>query len=124
MLKFTRIIQNTKGAINFLNVSRILYSTASIVELKNADSENGKVSNTTAVNKQTGDVPFRNSMVAAAFASLQKESVNGIETPQTDNRISSANTVQELLSISEGSSVSRKHALKVLCNFMRSGNTI
>ncbi|GJQ84445.1 hypothetical protein Trydic_g15661 [Trypoxylus dichotomus] len=53
-------------------------------------------------------------MVAAAFASLQKEIPVEIDTPQTDRRISSAQTVNEILSISEGNSVSRKHALKVI----------
>lgn len=54
------------------------------------------------------------SMVAAAFAALQADK-NGVEiqTPRTDERVQQAKTVDELLAISEGSGISRKHALKV-----------
>lgn len=54
-----------------------------------------------------------NALVSAAFASLRNENpLNDIKTPFTDGRISKATTVGELLSISEGSGVSRRHALK------------
>ncbi|KRT82285.1 hypothetical protein AMK59_4360 [Oryctes borbonicus] len=116
MLKFTRIIQATKSAVNIQNLVRIHYSTASNVELKNIDPENGSVSTKTEpINKSRKQTPpFRNSMVAAAFASLEKETQTEIETPQTDKRIASATTINEILSISEGNTVSRKHALKVI----------
>lgn len=113
MLKFTRIVQNTKGVVQ--NLSRIHYSTASSVELKNVNSEDVKVSNDPASkNKNPKSIlQFRNSMVAAAFASLEKESRNEIQTPQTDSQIASAKSVDELLAISQGNGVSRNHALKV-----------
>ncbi|KAK9693132.1 FAST kinase-like protein, subdomain 1 [Popillia japonica] len=114
MLKFTRIVQNTKGVVQ--NLSRIHYSTASSVELKNVNSEDVKVSNDPASkNKNPKSIlQFRNSMVAAAFASLEKESRNEIQTPQTDSQIASAKSVDELLAISQGNGVSRNHALKVI----------
>ncbi|KAF2900520.1 hypothetical protein ILUMI_05669 [Ignelater luminosus] len=56
-----------------------------------------------------------NALVSAAFASLRSENpLSDIKTPFTDGRISKATTADELLSISEGSGVSRRHALKVV----------
>nr|CAH7741058.1 unnamed protein product [Callosobruchus chinensis] len=60
------------------------------------------------------NVKPQNSMVAAAFASLHENHNSDIKTPFTDKKIDSAETTEELLSVSEGSGVSRKHALKVV----------
>ncbi|VEN53247.1 unnamed protein product [Callosobruchus maculatus] len=56
----------------------------------------------------------QNSLVAAAFASLNENHNSDIKTPYTDKKIDSAKTTEELLSVSEGSGVSRRHALKVV----------
>lgn len=103
-------MQNTKITANYQNFNRLCLSTISSVELKNVP-ENNTSAVTSTRTKNTGEV--RNNMVAAVFASLQNETQSHIETPQTDSRISSAGTVNELLSISDGSFISRKHALKV-----------
>lgn len=56
----------------------------------------------------------RNRIVEAAFASLAKPTnVREIETPFTDSKLEKATTIDQLLSVSEGSGVSRRHALKV-----------
>ncbi|XP_044764184.1 FAST kinase domain-containing protein 4 [Coccinella septempunctata] len=59
----------------------------------------------------------KSKIVAAAFASLNKDS-NKIEveinTPHTDNKISNATNVDELLSVSNGEGVSRRLALKIV----------
>ncbi|XP_063906991.1 FAST kinase domain-containing protein 4 [Zophobas morio] len=57
-----------------------------------------------------------NRMVAAAFASLKPISKleAEISTPVTDEKITKATNVNELLAISEGSGISRRHALKVV----------
>lgn len=55
-----------------------------------------------------------NSMVTAAFAALKSDVSGGdIKTPQTDAKLAQATTINELLLVSEGTGVSRKHALKV-----------
>lgn len=111
MLKFTRILmQNTKITVNYQNFNRLRLSTISSVELKNVPDNNVSGRSSTPT-KNIGEM--RNNMVAAVFASLQNETQSHIKTPETDSRISSANTVNELLSISDGSLISRKHALKV-----------
>lgn len=56
----------------------------------------------------------RSGIVAAAFASLQKEKLSDTTiTPFTDSKLEKSTTVNELLSVSEGSGVSRRYALKV-----------
>jgi hypothetical protein len=59
-------------------------------------------------------VKSHNSMVAAVFASLRPSNQDmEIKTPLTDDKISKATNIDELLSISEGTGISRRHALKV-----------
>lgn len=59
-----------------------------------------------------------NRMIKTVFASIALEdSDNGIHTPFTDSKLLNAKSVDELLSISEGSGVSRKHAMKVSYKF-------
>lgn len=59
-------------------------------------------------------------MVAAAFDSLKDESkpienIDIVKPDEIDERIIKANTVMGLLSVAEGNtSITRKHALKVL----------
>ncbi|CAH1176904.1 unnamed protein product [Phaedon cochleariae] len=54
-----------------------------------------------------------NSMVAAVFDSLKGEN-SQIKTPQTDSKLVEATTVGELLTVTDGNGVSRRHALKVV----------
>lgn len=59
----------------------------------------------------------RNKIIEAAFASLQVQRKElGIKTPFTDDKLEKASDINQLLAISEGSGVSRKHALKVRNN--------
>lgn len=63
---------------------------------------------------KSNDIFKRNKIVEAAFASLQsKTQKKEIETPFTDSKIANAKNIEELLSVSEGNGVSRRHALKV-----------
>lgn len=56
----------------------------------------------------------QNTMVAAAFASLNLEAKSAeIQTPFTDKKISEAKSIDELLSLCNGTGVSRRYALKV-----------
>lgn len=61
-------------------------------------------------------------MVAAAFDSLKDENTlikktDNVKPDEIDERIINANTVMGLLSVAEGNtSVTRKHALKVICS--------
>lgn len=55
-------------------------------------------------------------IVAAAFAALKPENadIDNIRTPLTDEKLAGAKTVNQLLDISTGSGISRRHALKVV----------
>lgn len=65
--------------------------------------------------KGLSKIASNNNIVAAAFASLHSDgNGNEIKTPYTDHKIEKATTIDELLSISDGNGVSRKHAFKVL----------
>lgn len=90
------------------------FSSAPItVSVRNTECEG----NSPGINLKKDNPPAEpngyNSLVAAAFASLKEDTVGEIRTPFTDTRIAKAATVGELLSISDGSGVSRRHALKV-----------
>lgn len=62
-----------------------------------------------------GPVKNGHHMIKSVFASLElKDKSSDIETPLTDQKMENATTVDELLSLSAGSGVSRKHALKVV----------
>lgn len=108
---FTRVI--IRSSKNNSLLSPIIrfnpFSTTVSPEPKNIGADSDIEENVGKINN------FRRSgIVAAAFASLQKESVsNTIKTPSTDNKLQKAQSVNELLSVSEGSGVSRRHALKV-----------
>ncbi|XP_064213833.1 FAST kinase domain-containing protein 4 isoform X1 [Tribolium castaneum] len=112
MLKIGQTVLNNLKTGKNLNVSRLLKST--IAE--------AKVSEIQEEPKPKKYERSQNNMVAAVFASLQNE----VKTPLTDDKISKASDINELLSISEGSGVSRKHALKVvstLAEWSSSGKT-
>ncbi|KAJ8909664.1 hypothetical protein NQ315_003724 [Exocentrus adspersus] len=123
MLKLSQIIVNSSK--NLTRSPKVIWfnnlsSSSPTVELKsvqnNTTGESYIVDNAKAAAEQTVS-RFRTSspMVAAAFASLQSgHSLQDIKTPFTDEKIIKANTIDELLSISEGSGVSRRHALKVV----------
>ncbi|CAG9769332.1 unnamed protein product [Ceutorhynchus assimilis] len=56
-----------------------------------------------------------NKMIQNVFASINiEDSAEDITTPTTDNKLANAKTVDELLAVSEGNGVSRKHALRVV----------
>ncbi|XP_018570435.1 protein TBRG4 isoform X2 [Anoplophora glabripennis] len=120
MLKLSHIIvtcSKTKSRLRTLVRFNNFSSSVPTAELKN----NGHNSTESYIgNQQTSKNPVINSkansaMVAAAFASLQSEHpLPDIKTPFTDERITKATSIDEILSISEGTGVSRRHALKVV----------
>lgn len=62
----------------------------------------------------TTSIKVNSQMVAAAFEALKSDvDLMEIKTPKTDERVLKAQTIDELLLISEGTGVSRRHALKV-----------
>ncbi|CAH0552712.1 unnamed protein product [Brassicogethes aeneus] len=117
MFKFSKILVNcTKNSGRLPSISRINLSSSPVVaEVKNPEGEDVPRS---TVAKSNLNQKTQHSMVATAFASLNSENVNKINneinTPHTDTKIASAKTIDEILSISEGNGVSRKHALKVV----------
>jgi hypothetical protein len=117
MFKLTQTIL-TKLRSNNANVSVMKcekYLKSTIAEAKNTqpnvfepeiEEEEGS--------KSRKYVKSHNSMVAAVFASLRPNNQDmEIKTPLTDDKISKATNIDELLSISEGTGISRRHALKV-----------
>lgn len=67
--------------------------------------------------QQFKPITSRSKIVTAVFASLGKDNKNyatEISTPHTDQRISNATNVEELLSVSNGQGVSRRIALKIV----------
>nr|XP_022919922.1 FAST kinase domain-containing protein 3, mitochondrial [Onthophagus taurus]XP_022919923.1 FAST kinase domain-containing protein 3, mitochondrial [Onthophagus taurus] len=103
MFKFTRAFIQAK-CTHLNGYIRLSFSSAPTVELKNVTQE--------PTTSET--IKRRNGIVAAAFASLKTAEVTEINTPHTDKRIMSATNIEELLSISNGTGISRKHALKVV----------
>lgn len=106
---FTRVLRSSKNNSVLSPIIRFNPFTTVSPEPKNIgsdiDIEENKVSKKINT-RQSG-------IVAAAFASLQKETTHIIKTPSTDDKLYKAKSVNELLSISEGNGVSRRHALKV-----------
>nr|CAI5834020.1 unnamed protein product [Callosobruchus analis] len=123
MLKFIcKVFASSQKCGLFTSVTRYSnFSSSTSAELKNVLPSQNDIaeSNGTSEDKpQKSKVVYNfkshNSMVAAAFASLQENQNSDIKTPFTDKKIDSASTTEELLSVSEGSGVSRRHALKVV----------
>lgn len=109
MFHFTRALVRTAKDTLFIrvcNVSATVSSTSA--ELKNfEEGETGIKFNQRGVSI--------NPKVAAAFATLELDKKKAIiETPFTDRRIQEAKDVNELLSISNGVGITRRHALKVV----------
>ncbi|KAL1509485.1 hypothetical protein ABEB36_004210 [Hypothenemus hampei] len=90
------------------------FASATIAEVKNINtsslSEEDK-----PVGVQSKGIGKDHKMIKSVFASLQiQDKSSDIQTPFTDNKLVNAQTIDELLSVSQGTGVSRKHALKVL----------
>ncbi|KAJ8962131.1 hypothetical protein NQ318_018088, partial [Aromia moschata] len=123
MIKISQIfIKCSKNVTNRLP-SLVIYnnvsSSISTAELKKIgpieSDEEPNIKARRTINRQGGSPKSQNSMVAAAFASLQSaHNFLEIKTPFTDKKITEATTIDELLSVSEGSGVSRRHAFKVV----------
>lgn len=117
MLKFPQlIIRYSKNSSNIFSLLRYS-SSPTIAEVKFQTSTDdtpaitvGPKHNLTAPGK------INSQMVAAAFEALKSDvDIMEIKTPKTDERVLKAQSINELLSISEGTGISRRHALKV-CN--------
>lgn len=122
MLKLSQIIVNSsknKSRLPTLSRFNNFASSYPTAELKNNGQSNSTDTFIRDNVKQTTKKLIANSkansaMVAAAFASLQSEHpLPEIKTPFTDDKITKATSIDEILSISEGTGVSRRHALKV-----------
>lgn len=118
MLKFSQfVLRAPKNAVALQTL------TARLSSLPSANAQNisieSEVKTTTQEVKSTETGSFTlkssNAIVTAAFAALKTED-DGVEikTPQTDAKLTNAQSVNDLLAISEGVGVSRKHALKVM----------
>lgn len=111
----------SQATLRLNNFSSALPTAARNVESDSAPSEAAEkqgTDNQGALGKNGAplNMTFTNTMVAAAFASLKSDSKSSdpeISTPLTDRRITNATTIDQLLSISDGTGVSRRHALKV-----------
>lgn len=116
MLKIGQILLNNLKSNKSLNIARYdIYLKSTIAEVKVSEVQD---------EQQLKPRKSQNSMVAAVFASLQEN--NEIRTPLTDDKISKARNINELLSISKGNGISRQHALKVvstLAEWSSSGKT-
>lgn len=128
MFKFSRTLittsKNKSVLHSFLKCNQ--FSSASVevrkvqhLSSESADSHEDQSSiRKTKVLTEQGRKPLsaNKNMVAAAFASLKSDNSaikSEILTPNTDNRIAQATTINELLSLSEGNGTSRRHALQV-----------
>lgn len=111
-MMFTRVVirasKNNSVLLPLIRFNPV--STTVSPEPKNTGAESDIDDNVPA-DKVNGFMK-RNLLVNAAFASLQNEN-SQIKTPSTDDKLGTAKTVDELLSVSEGNGVSRRHALKV-----------
>lgn len=111
----------SQATLRLNNFSSAIPTAARNVESDSAQSEAAEkqgIDNQGALGKNGTqlNMTFTNTMVSAAFASLKsdgKGSDQEISTPLTDLRITNATTINQLLSISDGTGVSRRHALKV-----------
>lgn len=124
MLKFTHLAFRTSKSVGMQNLMRSShFSSVTTALAQNIAIENEVVNKTDqseqlrqAENneKETVISKSSNSMVTAAFAALKSNSnEEEIVTPQTDAKLKNAKSVKDLLSISNGIGVSRKHALNV-----------
>ncbi|XP_050306177.1 FAST kinase domain-containing protein 4 [Anthonomus grandis grandis] len=114
MFKFYQkiILQQFKGINRTAHLNRHNgFATATIAETKNINAENNSESEKVGPTNSVKE----NKMVKTVFASINLDvSADHIKTPFTDTKIFNASSVDELLSISEGTGISRKHALKVV----------
>ena len=114
MFKFTEnVVRTTTNHFKFLSLTRYKYSTLPTAEARSNAFENGELNKLGEQNVVRQVLNSKNSLVSAAFDALKTNEHTDVQVPITDNRILSAKTIDELLSISEGSGVARRHALKV-----------
>lgn len=124
MLKFSQLLlrssKNVAGVQNLIRLPN--FSTATTATVQNVVLENDVANKAIPEQPKQSEISEKgafiiksgNAMVTAAFAALNSnDQGNDIKTPQTDARLEKADSVNELLSVSDGVGVSRKHALKV-----------
>lgn len=109
MFKLSQIITKSSRLSSFIRYNS-LTATPAINNAKNKQFEDEQ-----QTTERTTKQHSQNSMVAAAFASLNSnENARDIRTKVTDSKVQQANTVDELLNISHGTGVTRRHALNVV----------
>ncbi|KAF5305169.1 hypothetical protein FQR65_LT07787 [Abscondita terminalis] len=111
MFKITQNITRyakSNGGAHFLrfNYSASATKAATIRNVEQEDS----IAETKKINSKTTNKD-QNSLVAAAFASLKKD---GHKVSSPEIKLSETSTVEDLLSMADENSVSRKHALKII----------
>ncbi|XP_066248355.1 FAST kinase domain-containing protein 4 [Euwallacea similis] len=112
MLNFYRNIFQHSKSIKRLRPLRS-FASATIAETKSVNSTTNPEEDKEKTSSATPPKP--NCMIKTVFASIElQDKADKIATPFTDNKLEAATTVDELLSISEGNGVSRRHALKVV----------
>ncbi|KAH1019141.1 FAST kinase domain-containing protein 4 [Dendroctonus ponderosae] len=85
------------------------FASAGIAEAKNNTEEEKQAQ------ARRPSVEKGSSIVKTVFASIQlHDSSDDIQTPFTDSKLLKAQTVNELLTITDGTGISRKHALQVV----------
>lgn len=113
MLKFSQfVLRASKNAVAFQNLARLSSLPSASAQNISIESE---VKTSTQAEATTFTLKSSNAIVTAAFAALKSEDDGSeIKTPQTDAKLANAQSVNDLLGISDGVGVSRKHALKVM----------
>jgi hypothetical protein len=102
-----------------VTVSRPLLHWRFLLKTQNCKLLSSSVAPTPAIIKQeetenTTKTKRSNSMISAAFQSLKSESVQNNIFASIDEQISSAQSVDHLLSVADSKNLTKKHALKVV----------
>ncbi|XP_018334275.2 uncharacterized protein LOC108743267 isoform X2 [Agrilus planipennis] len=118
MLKISQIYSKIPQKASIVQLYQYLrqYASApvSAVSKLQVKSHETHIEGSSSTNLKVSKITSKNPLVAAAFASLGSKAVEEIKTPRTDERIKGAQTVEELLNLSEGSGLSRRFALKIV----------
>lgn len=119
MLNFYQnILRHSRSVKGLSSLTRPSAFASTIAEAKTVSTPNTLEEDKPTPNSPNaikGPQKNEHHMIKSVFASIElKDKSSDIETPLTDQKLDNATTVDELLSVSEGSGVSRKHALKVL----------
>lgn len=116
MLNFYQnILRHSRNVKGLSPLTRHSAFASTIAEAKTVSTPNTLEEDKPTLNAVKDPTKKGHHMIKSVFASIELKDKSGdIETPLTDQKLENSTTVDELLSVSVGSGVSRKHALKVL----------